>query len=83
MLKMILQKLKSMDKKIKKIMQEGFHFCLGLMIVSSFILLTYDFFYHSPDLYYIGLSVFQLSITFLSFFFICGFAFNEIQKEIG
>ena len=83
MKKIIVNKIKQMDQKIKKIIANGSYFSLSICLASAIVLFTYEMFYASPDLYYIGLSIFKMGITFLAAFFACGFAFNEIQKELG
>lgn len=81
MLNLLINRIKSMDVTIKSLIQKGSYFCLGVLFFSSILLFTYESFYNSPDLYYIGLSVFQLGITFFAAFLCCGFVFNEILQE--
>lgn len=73
----------SIDKKIITIMKKGCLACLGIMLIACLLLSYYHLLYQAPDLYYIGLAVFKLATIFLSFFIICGFAFNEIQKQLN
>lgn len=83
MLKLLIAKIKNLDKSIKGLMLKGFKFCTLIFLISASILFTYELFYNSPDLYYIGLSIFKMGITFIAGFIVCGFAFNEIKNEIG
>lgn len=72
----------SMDGKIKKLMKNGLIFCFVLAIVSSLFLLTYDLFYGSITIYYIGFYILKNSILFACTFFAFGIGFNRIKKEI-
>ena len=67
--------------KIKKIMKYGFIFSLLIVIISSLILFTYNLFYGSPILYYIGLSFFKLGIIYFVAFLCFGFSFNNLLNE--
>lgn len=82
MLKKLIQTFQSMDLLVKKIMQKGIHFCLLIAIISTFILLTYAFF-KSPQLYYIGLGIFQVSLFWAVEFVICGLAIDTIKRGIA
>jgi len=83
MIKALTENFSNIDKSIKKLMIKGIKFSLLVCLISSFILFTYEIFYNSPDLYYIGISVFKTGTIFASAFLGCGFAFNEIKKELG
>ena len=72
----------SLDDKIKKLMKEGLTFCFILAIISSLFLLTYDLFYSSITLYYIGFYILKNSILFACTFFAFGIGFNRIKKEM-
>lgn len=72
----------SMDGKIKKLMKNGLIFCFVLAIISSLFLLTYDLFYGSITIYYIGFYILKNSILFACTFFAFGIGFNRIKKEI-
>ena len=61
--------------KIKKILSFGFVFSL-------LILSTYFSTYTNPILYYVGISVFKLSIIYLVTFICFSFAFNKILDDI-
>lgn len=82
MIKSLISKIKNIDKSIKNLMLHGVEFSIFVCLISSSILFTYELFYNLPDLYYIGLSIFKMGITFISGFLACGFAFNEIKQQI-
>lgn len=81
MIKQIIDKFNSLEEKIKSIMQYGMKFSFGVCILSTLILLTYQL-YNYPDLYYIGLSVFKLSLFFAVEFIVCAFAVDTIKQQI-
>ena len=72
----------SMDKKTKKLMNSGLIFCFILTVISSLFLLTYNLFYSSITLYYIGFYILKNSILFACTFFAFGIGFNRIKKEM-
>lgn len=72
----------SMDKSTKKLMNNGLIFCFVVAIISSLCLLTYNLFYNSITLYYIGFYLFKNSILFASVFFAFGIGFDRIKKEL-
>lgn len=78
----LIDKIKNLDKQIIKIMDSGFAFSFILSIISALSLLTYDFFYSLPTLFYIGLNLFKTSLMFASMFFICGIGFDTIKNEM-
>lgn len=78
---MFMNKLKTLDKKIKKIMHIGFIFSFILCIIAILSLFTYEFFYSNPPLFYIGISLFRTSLMFACTFFICGIGFDTIRNE--
>ena len=81
MIKLIFDKFNSFDDKIKTIMKYGFKFSFAVCVLSTLILLTYEF-SNNPDLYYIGLSVFKLSLFIIVEFIICALAIDTIKKQI-
>lgn len=81
MLKMLIDKFVSLEKNVKKIMKYGFLFSFLVCVIAMVLLLSYELF-SSPDLYYIGLSVFQLSLFFAVEFIICGIAIDTIKKQM-
>ncbi len=82
-MKQLLLEMKKMDHSIVELMKSGVRFSFGISILSILILLTYDFLYHVPAVFYIGISLFRTSLFFMVGFVICGFAFQKIIKETG
>ncbi len=82
MWKNLIDKFRHLDKITYKIMKNGFKFSFILACVSLFLLITYMLFYSAPLLYYIGISVFKLSLTFGIEFLVCGFAVDTIKKQM-
>ena len=78
----LLLEFKEMDRSISGLMNSGIRFSFCLSILSILILLTYDFIYTIPFVYYIGFSLFKASLFFMVGFIICAFAFSKIQREI-
>ena len=72
----------SMDKRTKKLMNNGLIFCFVLAVISSLCLLTYNLFYSSITLYYIGFYILKNSILFASIFFVFGLGFDRLKKEL-
>ena len=78
MIKIIINKFNSMEEKIRNILRGGLKFSLFVCLLSALILIGYH--YHtSPDLYYIGLSVFRLGLFFIVEFVISAFAIDTIK----
>lgn len=69
--------------KIKNLMKSGFKFSMIILIISGLVLCTYKMLYSAPILYYIGLSLFKLSLIYFVAFLCIGFAFNKIVEEIN
>lgn len=81
--KMLTDKIKNLDTKIKKIMHCGFIFSFILALIAILTLCTYDVLYSIPTLFYIGISLFRTSLMFACTFFICGIGFDSIKKELN
>lgn len=79
----LLLELKNIDMNITNLMKRGIKFSFLLMIFASIILLTYDFLFTYPIIYYAGFSLFKTSLFFMVGFIIFGFAFNKIKAEIS
>ena len=73
----------NLNIKIKKLMKFGFAISLILALVSSLLLYTYNVIYNSPILYYIGLNIFKLGITYFVTFFCFSFAFEKILEDFN
>ena len=70
----------NLDKNTIKILKNGWKFCSIICFIGIFLLLTYLIFLHSPFLYKIGISIFQLSIIFAIEFLVCGYVVDSIKK---
>ena len=82
MFKKIVDNFKNFDKLTYKILKHGLHFCFTLCLISVFVLLTYELAFSSPLVYYIGISLFRLSLIFGIEFVICSFVVDGIKKEL-
>ncbi len=82
MLKKILDNFKHLDKTTFKIMKYGLLFCFVTCILSVLILFTYDYAFPSPFMFYIGISLFKLSLIFGIEFVICAFVVDGIKKQL-
>ena len=82
-MKQILLEFKNLDNTIINLMKSGIKFSFSLIILASIILLTYDFLFTYPTIYYIGFSLFKTSLFFMAGFIIFAFAFNKIKVEIS
>ena len=82
MIKNFINTYKSLDSKTLKILRNGLKFSFIICLLSIFILLTYIFFFTFPTLYYIGLLMFQLSLSFAIEFIICAIVVHFIKKNI-
>ncbi len=82
-MKQLLIEIKKMDQSITTLMKSGIRFSFDISIISILILLTYDFLYSIPAIYYVGISLFRTSLFFMVGFIICAFAFQKIMKEAG
>ena len=80
MLYSVVSVVKNLDEKIKKIMNIGLKFSFGIAFLSFWVLFYYDVIYSSPDVYYIGIKLFNLSISFATSFFICAIVVDSIKK---
>lgn len=81
MLKKILETYKSFENTTNYIIKIGLRFCICLCVISISILVTY-LSSKVPITYYIGMSIFRLSIIFSIEFIICGFVVDGIKKQL-
>ncbi len=81
-MKQLLMEFKKMDSTIVNIVKFGVKISFYISIIASLILLTYDFVYTLPIIFYIGISLFKTSLFFIVGFIICGFAFQKIQSDL-
>ena len=82
MIKKIIESYNSFEKVTSKIMKNGLKFCFILCLISVFILLTYNLDFPSPFVYYIGISLFKMSLIFGIEFIVCGFVVDGIKKQL-
>lgn len=82
MINKIITYYKKLDKTTYKILYKGLEFCLILALISASILFSYMLFFKTPFLYYIGISLFRLSLVFSVEFIICGFVVDNIKKQL-
>ena len=82
MFKKIFDIYKSFEKITCRILKCGLEFCFALSILSVSILLTYNFIFQLPLIYYIGITLFKMSIIFAIEFIICSFISDGIKKQM-
>lgn len=82
MFKTIIDNFNNFDKLTHKILRHGLKFCFTLCLISAFVLLTYEFVFSAPLIYYIGISLFRLSLIFGIEFIICSFVVDGLKKEL-
>lgn len=82
MYKKLIESFNSFEKVTYKIMKYGLQFCFVLCVISALILLTYDLTSPYPYMYYLGISLFRLSLIFGTEFIICGFVADGIKKQM-
>lgn len=83
MIKILIETVKNLDSKVKNIMVKGLHFSLVVSIIGTFFLLYYISFSSSNFIYYIGLKIITLSISFGASFFACAIAIDRIKKDLA
>ena len=81
MIKMIINKYKNIDDKVKSIMINGFKFSFAFCVFSIFVLCAYNL-YMLPVLYYSGTVLFKTSLMFFVDFIILGIGFDILKKQI-
>ena len=73
--------IKNFDKKIKKILTNGLYFSLIVAIFAAIILIYYIYFSHDNFVYYIGIEVMHLAISFAASFVAGAIAMDRIKKD--
>ena len=76
----LLLEFKNIDINITNLMRRGIKFSFLLIIFASIILLTYDFLFTYPIIYYAGFSLFKTSLFFFVAFITYAFAFDSVRK---
>ena len=82
MMRIIINKFKNLDNKVKEIMISGFKCSFIVCLLSILILLIYNF-YMLPILYDIGTILFKTSLMFFVDFIILGIGFDTIKKQMA
>lgn len=82
MFKTIIYQFKNLNNITYTIMKNGFKFCFLLSIISSLILIKYQYITYSPITYHIGLSLFKLCLYLAIEFIICGLVVDNISKRL-
>ena len=77
-MKKILNEFKNFDKSILKTMKSGIHFSFIFCLFATYILAIYET-VHIPNLFYVGISLFQSSLFFFVSFIAYGIVFNKIK----
>lgn len=81
MIKSLVDTVKNLDLKVKKIMSSGLYFSLFIAIIGTLFLIYYISFKSSNLIYYIGLKIVWLGISFGVYFFSCAIAIDRIKKD--
>lgn len=81
MFKKIIETYKEFENITNSIIKTGINFCNFLCLIAISILITY-LISKVPFLYYIGITIFRLSIIFCIEFIICGFVVDGIKKQM-
>lgn len=80
-MKLLLSKVKSIDRSILRVLYNGLKFCLVLALFSTFILSLYHSI-HNLDFFYLGISLLKSDLFFIAFFIICAIAIDKMRKDI-
>lgn len=83
MLDTLINTYKNFDVKIKKLMTNGLYFSLTISIIGALFLTYYISVSHSNFIYYIGLEIVHLSMSFAASFLVSAFAIDKIKKDLG
>lgn len=78
-MKKILEEWKNLDKSISKVVYSGIRFSFVFCLFATLLLVIYET-VHSPNLFKIGISLFQTSLFFFVAFIVYGFVFNTVKK---
>ena len=81
MIKMIINKFKNLDNKVRIIMINGFKFSFYFTLLSILILIIYNI-YSLPVLYSCGTILFKTSLMLFVDFIILGIGFDTIKKQM-
>ena len=81
MIKKLINSFKNFDVLTLKIMKYGLWFCFAICTLSVIILALYTFSVSSPLIYYIGISLFQLSTIYAIEFIVCALVVDGIKNQ--
>ena len=81
MIKIIIEKYKNIDDKVKKIMINGFKFSFVFLMLSVLVLVAYKI-YMLPIIYTCGTILFKTAIMFIVDFIILGIGFDTLKKQM-
>jgi len=81
MMKIIIDKYKNIDNKVKNIMINGFKFSFACLIFSVLVLIAYQLFL-LPIIYTCWTILFKTSIMFVVDFIILGIGFDTLKKQM-
>ena len=81
MIKLILEKYKNIDDKVKNIMISGFKFSFAFLILSILVLYIYHL-YMLPIIYSCGTILFKTALMFFVDFIILGIGFDTLKKQM-
>lgn len=82
MIKNLYNTINNFDLKVKNIMKNGLLFSLVVSLIGTILLLYYISFKSSNFIYYIGLKIIWLSISFACSFLASALAIDKIKKDI-
>lgn len=82
MFKMINSTINNFDSKIKKILKNGLCFSLLISLIGAMILTYYISILQSNFIYYIGIEIIHLSISFATSFIAVAFVIDRIKKDL-
>ncbi len=83
MIKALKETLKNLDKKVKKIMVNGLYFSLLISFIGTGFLIYYILLKSSNLIYYIGIKIVSLSLSFACSFFVSAIAMDRIKKDFA
>lgn len=83
MIKKLTDTINNFDLKVKKIMTSGLYFSFVIAVIGSLFLLYYISFKSSNFIYYIGIKIITLSLSFGASFFASALAIDRIKKDLA
>ncbi len=78
----LINTIKNFDVKIKKILTKGLYFSFFIAIIATLILIYYIAFYPSNFIFYIGIKVMHLALSFAVYFFVSALAIDKIKRDL-